>query len=273
MNVLFIGDIVGPEATSYVAGRLPGLRREHGVDLVVANAENCLVSGPKIRQGFGMGVELVESLFGAGVDVVTSGNHAWDGPEAEAVLSHPRVLRPHNMPGGLPGKGTTILEVGGERVTVLNLMSPSAVPEPDPVYRRWLPDGALGEVAPVYEGWISAEKLGMVIVDFHGLSISEKQAFAFAVDGEAAAVMGTHTHEATMTLHLLPGGTALVTDVGMTGKTGGVEGIDPEHWVADLKGEDVASLPPFRLADGPVMLGAVLLHVRAGRTERLEHVT
>lgn len=276
MNVLFIGDIVGPEAVSYVAGRLPELRREHDLDLVVANAENCLVSGPQIRQGFGMSVELVDCLFEGGVDVVTSGNHAWDGPEAEAVLSLPRVLRPHNMPEGLPGTGALTLDVGGGHVTILNLMGSSAVPEPEPVYRRWLATGASGEtakVSPVYGGWLSAEKADTVIVDFHGLSISEKQAFAFAVEGEAAAVLGTHTHEATVALHLLPGGTALVTDVGMTGKTGGVEGIDPAHWIAGLKGGDAASLPPFELADGPVTLGAVLLRIREGKTERLERVT
>lgn len=276
MNVLFIGDIVGPEAVSYVAGRLPGLRREHDLDLVVANAENCLVSGPRIRQGFGMSVGQVESLFEAGVDVVTSGNHAWDGPEAEAVLSLPSVLRPHNMPEGLPGTGALTLDVGDERVTVLNLMSPSAVPETEPVYQKWLAAGASEEVAgvaPVYEGWLTAEKAGTVIVDFHGLSISEKQAFAFAVEGEAAAVLGTHTHEATAALHLLSSGTALVTDVGMTGNEGGVEGIDPAHWIAGLKGEDVASLPPFKLADGPVILGAVFLRIRAGKTERLDRVT
>lgn len=274
MKVLFIGDIVGSQAAAYVADRLPGLRREHGLDLVVANAENCLVSGPRIRQGFGMGVKLIESLFEGGVDVVTSGNHAWDGPEAEAVLSHPRVLRPHNMPEGLPGRGQIVVDVHGEPVSILNLMSPSAVPEPEPVYGSYLPDGAADRyVRPVYEGWLSAQRLGTVVVDLHALAVSEKQTFAFAVDGKAAAVLGTHTHEPTVPLHLLPGGTALVTDVGMTGHTGGTEGIDPGHWVAEMKGENVDALPPFGLAGGPISLGAVLLDIEAGKTKRLERVT
>ena len=98
MNVLMIGDIVGPDAVAYVAERLPGLRRDRGVELVFANAENCAVTAPTPYRGFGMTVELVERLLESGVDAVTSGNHGWDGPEAEAVHRHPRVLRPHNFP-------------------------------------------------------------------------------------------------------------------------------------------------------------------------------
>ena len=96
MNVLMIGDIVGPDAVSYLAERLPTLRRDHDVDLVVANAENCAISGPTPWKGFGMTVELVERLMDAGVDVITSGNHGWDGPEAakssSCSVSYPRSL-------------------------------------------------------------------------------------------------------------------------------------------------------------------------------------
>ena len=99
--MLMIGDIVGPDAVAYLAERLPGLRRSHGVDLVVANAENCAVTAPTPYRGFGMTVELVERLVESGVDVVTSGNHGWDGPEAGAVHRHPRVLRPHYFPEGV----------------------------------------------------------------------------------------------------------------------------------------------------------------------------
>ena len=98
MNVLMIGDIVGPDTVGYLAERLPTLRRDHDVDLVVANAENCAISAPTPWKGFGMTVELVERLMDAGVDVITSGNHGWDGPEAEIVHQHPRVLRPYNLP-------------------------------------------------------------------------------------------------------------------------------------------------------------------------------
>lgn len=252
MNVLFVGDIVGPEATGYVVQRLPGLRREHAIDLVVANAENCLVSGPSPWTGFGMSVTLVQQLLASGVDVVTSGNHAWDGPEAEHVLAHPRVLRPHNLPPGRPGKGSLTLEIAGEPVTVLNLADALAIPN----------------ALPPYPSWLDTEAEGTVIVDFHGASSLDKEAFAHAVDGRVAAVLGTHTHEATLRLHRLPGGTGLVVDVGMTGPVGGVGGMAAEYFVALAEGRDTAT-SPFALATGPMVLGAVLLRLEGGRTAEL----
>lgn len=272
MKVLFLGDIVGPEAADYVIERMPLLREEVGADAVVVNAENAERSGPQIRTGFGMTDTLAHRLCDAGVDVITSGNHAWDGEMSavEAALSHPRVLRPANMPDGVPGKGSTTIEVHGEALTVVNLMSRSAVVEPKPLFQRWL--SAAEGVQPLWPAWCDTPKTGVVLVDFHGLVISEKQAFAYAVDGSAAAVLGTHTHEATHHLHRLPGGTALVTDVGMTGRLGGVTGIDPLHWITSLQGGDTATLPRYELATGPITLGAVLLTIAGGRTTELERV-
>ncbi|GAB2832512.1 2',3'-cyclic-nucleotide 2'-phosphodiesterase [Actinoallomurus bryophytorum] len=272
LHVLFLGDIVGPEAAAYVAERMPALRREHDVDFVVANAENALRSGPQIRTGFGMSHEIVDALFQSGVDVITSGNHAWDGDmaEVERTLAHPRVLRPANMPPGIPGHGAVRVEMAGQQVTVINLMSTSAVVEAAPRFQRWL-DRPLG-VQPLWPSWTAAPRTGTVIVDLHGLVVSEKQAFAHAVAGHAAAVLGTHTHEATHHLHLLPQGTALVTDVGMTGRLGGVTGIDPAHWVTTLQGGDPATMPPYELATGPMSLGAVLLHIRGGRTQSIRRI-
>ncbi|MCQ8192637.1 YmdB family metallophosphoesterase [Streptomyces rugosispiralis] len=272
MKVLFLGDVVGPEAAEYVVERMPSLRAEVSADAVVVNAENAEQSGPRIRTGFGMTRALADRLRGAGVDVITSGNHAWDGEmtTVESALAHPRVVRPANMPDGLPGRGSVTIDVHGEKLTVLNLMSRSAVVEPNPLFQRWLasPDG----VQPLWPAWRAADKAGAVLVDLHGLVISEKHAFAHAVDGTAAAVLGTHTHEATYHLHRLPGGTALVTDVGMTGRLGGVTGIDPLHWVAGLQGDDPAKLPPYELATGPMTLGAVVLTIEGGRTTELERV-
>lgn len=256
MNVLFIGDIVGPDATKYVADRLPELRQKHSVDLTIANAENCAVTGPELKSGFGMTADLVELLLENGVDVITSGNHAWDGPEADRVLNHPRVLRPYNLSNGFRGKGMVSVEAAGEPVSVINLVSPTVMPE----------------ARPVHESWLYAGTHDTTFVDFHGESVAEKQAFAFAVDGSAAAVLGTHTHEPTLNLHELPGGTALVTEVGMTGRLGGVQGIDPLHFVAGLVGEDNGSLPAFGLPDGPMTLGAVLIRVENGRTRSLERL-
>lgn len=252
-----VGDIVGPEAAAYLAERLPGLLRDRDVHLVIANAENCAVTAPVPYGGFGMRVELVEELLESGVDVVTSGNHGWDGPEADAVHRHPRVLRPHNFPEGVMGKGVATLEVGGEQVSVLNLGSPTA---------------AMPKALPPYGSWSAAGLEGTVIVDFHGDSAWEKMEFATAVDGRVAAVLGTHTHEPTVNLHVLPGGTSLVVDVGMTGPSGSPGGFPLEHFAAEMKGEDPSVLPPFELATGPTTLGAVLLRIEEGKTVHIERV-
>ena len=229
MNVLMIGDIVGPSAVAYLAERLPRLRRDYDVHLVVDNAENCAISAPTPRKGFGMTVELVERLMDAGVDIITSDNHGWDGPEAKIVHRNPRVLRPCNLPDGAMGKGIATLEVGGEPVSVLNLGSTTAV----------MPDAL-----PVYQSWSATKLEGTVIVDFHGDSAWEKMEFATAVDGRVAAVLGTHTHEPTVNLHVLPGGTALVVDVGMTGPSGNPGGFPLEHFAAKLKDEDPVRCHP-----------------------------
>jgi len=257
MNVLVIGDLVGPDAVAYLAGRLPDLRRDHELDLVVANAENCAVTGPTPWRGFGMTVELVERLFESGVDVVTSGNHGWDGPEAGVVHQHPRVLRPHNVPEEAAGKGIATLEIGGDPVSVINLGSVTA---------------AMPRALPPYESWLAAGLRGTVIVDFHGDSAWEKMEFATAVDGRVTAVLGTHTHEPTINLHVLPGGTALVVDVGMTGPSASPAGFPLEHFAAEMKGEAAASLPPFELATGPITLGAVLLRIEGRKTLHIERI-
>jgi calcineurin-like phosphoesterase len=227
LNVLFTGDVTGPEAVEHVAGRLPELRREHGVDLAIVNADNAALTGPPPHVCAGMTPELVGRLMDGGADLVTSGAHAFDGPGSEAALSMPRVLRPHNLPPGRPGRGRATLEVGGERVTVLNLTdAPQSFPE----------------AAPLWESWLSAEREGTVVVHFVGLP-HPARVFARAVDGEAAAVLGTYGHEATLRHRVLPGGTGLVPDVGMVGDAGGLAGFGP-RFVAGLKGEDSSHLPP-----------------------------
>jgi hypothetical protein len=255
VNVLFLGDIVGPAAAAHVSAWAPSARREYDVDFVVANAENVLVSGPDPTNGFGMSVELVETLFRGGVDVVTSGNHAWDGPEAERVLAHPGVLRPLNLPPGRAGQGVATVESDDKRLTVVNLADA----------------GAIADALPPYPVWRALDLAGPVLVDFHGGFFDQKVAFAHAVDGQAAAVLGTHTHEATLPLHLLPGGCAFVADVGMVGPTGGWGGIDPAGIVARMTGA-ADPLPPLALATGPLTIGAVLLHIDGGVTKAVRRV-
>lgn len=256
MNILFIGDIVGSQGVDYVIRRLPELRREHTADVVIANAENCCVSGPRPSRGFGMDPESIERLLTAGVDVITSGNHSWDAPDADDVLSHPRVIRPFNVPDHLSGRGVVSIPVGSEWVTVVNVADNLAIPD----------------VTPAWPAVLDLDLQGTVIVDFHGGDVMQKIGFAHAVDGRVAAVIGTHTHEPSLLLHQLPGGTAFVLDAGMTGPTGGWQGIDPLHLVADYRGEPVDTLPPFELASGPVVLGAISLTVADGLTTRISRI-
>lgn len=259
MNVLFIGDIVGETATCFIAGHLPALRRRYQIDLTIANAENCAATGT------GMTSALIDLLLRSGVDVITSGNHAWDGAEAEQILRRHRVLRPHNMPAGTPGTGVLYLDVAGEPVTVLNLGDAAALS------RQGTPS-IPADPLPTLMTWRATPRLGTVIVDYHGEHVWEKQAFAYAVDGEAAAVLGTHTHEATHHLHLLPGGTALVTEVGMTGPTGGVQGFSATWFIARLQQEPSTAVPLAQPVEGPISLGAVVLRIAYGKTIALERV-
>jgi metallophosphoesterase (TIGR00282 family) len=258
MRVLFIGDIVGREAGAWVADRLPALRREHTVDLVIVNAEN-MAFDPARRDApgdFGMTLPDVEKLFAAGTDVITSGNHAWDtGPaETAAVHGHPRVLRPLNMPAGTPGKGSVTLDVEGEPVTVVNLATPDAIA------------GAL----PPSEAWAALAPTGTIIVDLHAESMIQKHVVAHGLDGEVAAVIGTHTHEPSLRSVILPLGTGFVPEVGMTGPLGGGQGIPTEVFRRLWRGEGWRMSP--ELAPGPLTLGAVVLEINEGRTRSIERV-
>ncbi|WP_147915510.1 YmdB family metallophosphoesterase [Ruania zhangjianzhongii] len=244
MKILFIGDIVGQPGVDLVVAQVQALRDRYGADAVVANGENMNLSGPHPPTGFGMLPAQIEALLGAGVDVITSGNHAWDGPECAEALMHPRVLRPLNAPDRWYGRGVISIPVAGQTVTVVNVADESAIPEVSPAYAAF---AALDLPA------------GPVIVDYHGDLVGRKFGFAFAVDGKASAVLGTHTHEPTVQAHRLPQGTGFVAEVGMTGPLGGVLGSEPGYFAALARGHDQADLPSAGLADGPVVLGAVLL--------------
>lgn len=266
LTVLFVGDVVGPDAARWLAGRLPRLRLDLDIDWVVVNAENCAVTGPSPMDGFGMTRDLVDTLLDAGVDVITGGNHSWDGPEVEDVLALPQVVRPYNV-GETLGQGLVTVKRDADALTVVNLLSPTAAlpgmraPEPSELWPAWTGLPGDGELS------------GTVLVDLHGESAWEKASFAAAVDGQVAAVLGTHTHDPTLRAHVLPGGTGYVTEVGMTGRlghTGG--GFDPEHFAARLRGEDHTALGPYSLSDGPLALGAVAFTVDAREPNRVRSI-
>jgi 2',3'-cyclic-nucleotide 2'-phosphodiesterase len=257
MRALFVGDVVGPRAVLWLAERLPRLRSEQDLDLIVVDAENC---GPDAES---MTVDGVERLLAAGADVITGGNHAFDGAEVEAVLEHERMVRPLNIADGVPGRGTLTVRAGDQDVRVVVLADSLAL--------DYAPAFAQMTVEP-YVAWGSLPAGPATIVEMHALSVAAKQALAYALDGRVAAVLGTHTHEPTLALRILPGGTALVTDVGMTGSDDGPQGIHARPVIERLRGLPAGELSTVRPADGPIVLGAVLLEIEHGLTRSLRRL-
>lgn len=176
----------------------------------------CIANGENAAGGFGLTLPTAEELFAAGVDVITTGNHIWDKRELRAHLDETdRILRPANYPPGTPGRGWTTIDADGVRVAVLNLMGRVFMPVADDPFRlaREMVDELRG-TTPI------------VILDMHAEATSEKMAIARFLDGKLSLVYGTHTHVQTADEQILPGGTAYLTDVGMTGPMGGVIGME-----------------------------------------------
>jgi metallophosphoesterase (TIGR00282 family) len=255
VNVLFVGDVTGKPGRKMLADRLPALRRAHALDVVIANGENA-------AGGVGLTAGVAAELFAAGVDVLTGGNHIWQNREAYDLLdADPRVLRPANYPPGVPGRGAAVITTpGGARIGVLNLQGR--------VFMSHIDD-------PFRAGREHAESLRasvpVVVVDFHAEATSEKVALGWYLDGRVSAVIGTHTHVQTADERLLPGGTAYITDVGMTGPRDGVIGMAREAILERF----LTQLPTrFEVAAGPVQLNAVLIRVgETGRATAIERVT
>ena len=212
-RVLMIGDIIGKPGRQAVEQLLPVLREERGIDFVTANGEN-------LAGGMGLTISIAEGVLAAGVDVITSGNHIWDKREIYPFLeSSERVLRPLNYgTHDVPGRGWGAYQaLDGTDVAVINLqgrtyMQPIENPFTDA-------DRLLDE---------SSEPLPPVrLIDFHCEITSEKNALGLYLDGRVSAVVGTHTHVVTGDERILPGGSAYLTDLGMTGPVWSVIGFDP----------------------------------------------
>ncbi len=211
MRILFVGDIVGRSGRTVVCERLPGLIRDWKLDLVVANGENA-------AGGFGITEAIYRELIDAGADAITLGNHAWDQKEALVFIERaPRLIRPINYPPGTPGRGSAMIEAkNGARVLVVNAMARIFMDPLDDPFAAL--DRELA-ACPLPGG------ADAIVVDFHGEASSEKQAMGLFCDGRASLMVGTHTHAPTADLRVLPGGTAFMTDVGMTGDFNSVIGM------------------------------------------------
>jgi metallophosphoesterase (TIGR00282 family) len=217
IRILFIGDIVARAGRRVLRELLPGLRDELGLDFVVANGENA-------AGGLGITPKEADEMLRLGVDVITLGNHTYRQREIYPYLDEqPRILRPYNFLPAQPGHGTTVVERDGTSLGVVNLSG-----------NLHLQAGAPALLA-VDEALREVDGADHVLVDMHAEATSEKVALGWHLDGRVTAVVGTHTHVPTADARVLPGGTAYITDVGMTGARGGVIGIKREVSIAGLR--------------------------------------
>jgi len=241
MRILFIGDVVGRAGRAAVNERLPGLIKDWKLDLVVVNGENA-------AGGFGITETIYTELVDAGADAITLGNHAWDQREALVFIERaPRLIRPLNYPKGAPGRGAALIDAkNGKRALVVNAMGRifmEALDDPFAVIERELSACALKRDADA------------IVLDFHCEATSEKQAMGHFCDGRVSLVVGTHTHAPTADQRVLAGGTAFVSDVGMTGDFDSVIGMNKDEPLNRFLRKIPGS--KFEPANGPATLCAL----------------
>jgi 2',3'-cyclic-nucleotide 2'-phosphodiesterase len=252
-SILFVGDVVGGIGRRTLLGLLPSLRERHDPTFVVVNGENS-------AGGLGITPKIADELFAAGVDVITLGNHAYHRKEIHEYLDRrAEILRPANYLRSQPGHGSCVVEHDGTRLGVVNLSGNvflqagrAAFPEVDAVLHDL------------------RGRVDHVLVDFHAEATSEKVAMGWHLDGRVTAVVGTHTHVPTADARVLPGGTAYVSDVGMTGPRGGVIGVDREQAV---RGFVTYMRERFETSDDDPWLNAVVIRCSAPmRADAIEQV-
>jgi metallophosphoesterase (TIGR00282 family) len=253
IRILAVGDVVGRPGRRALAHFLPALRAERGVDFVVVNAENA-------ASGAGINDKIFREIRGYGADVVTMGDHAFDKREAFPVFeTEERLLRPANWPSASPGRGSCVVEgPRGVRLGVVHLQGKVFM-------------NAQGDFFAEADRAVRAleRDADLVVVDMHAEATSEKVALSWHLDGRVALVFGTHTHVPTADATIRPGGTAYITDCGMTGPYDGIIGRVKE---AVLKKMRTNVHEPYSVAEGDVRLGAVLVEAdeRTGKALRIE---
>ncbi len=241
IKALILGDIVGQPGCRAVFIGLKSLVKEYKADFVVINGENA-------SDGFGITPEIAVQIFASGADVISSGNHIWQKREIYPMLdSGEALLRPANYPPSAPGKGSVVMDVKGTKVAVLNLQGRKDFGNLD---------------CPFRSGLENAKKLKnnakIIIVDFHAESAQEKEALGIYLDGKVSAVLGTHTHVQSADERILPGGTAFLSDLGMTGPVESVIGSDFNISVR----RSLTQMPlKHEVADNPAEISGVLLEL------------
>lgn len=242
MNILMVGDVYAESGRTALTKLLPKLRQEHAIDLAVVNIENA-------AGGFGVTPQIARAcLEQGGIDVLTSGNHIWDKKEIIPYIAKENLLlRPANFPSGTPGVGHITVKAGPHRVGVLNLMGRIFMNPIDCPFRK--ADELVEELR---------RDTPIVVVDMHAEATSEVMAMGWYLDGRVSAVVGTHRHVQTADERVLPGGTAYITDLGMTGPVDSVIGVDKDLIIQRF----LTQMPMrFEPAKGPAALRGVVIAV------------
>jgi metallophosphoesterase (TIGR00282 family) len=254
LTVLCVGDVFGEPGRRAIQLLLPKIRKQHEVDLAVVNVENA-------ASGAGVTPPIARAFLEQGVDVMTSGNHIWDKREiVEYIVKENLLLRPANYPPGTPGAGSIVVKAGPHKVAVLNVMGRVFLPLLDCPFRK-----SDEEVARL------SQETPIIIVDAHCEATSESQALGWYLDGRVSAVVGTHRHVQTADERLLPKGTAYITDLGMTGPTESVIGVDPEIALSRF----LTQMPNrFEPAKGPAALHGAIIRIdpETGRALSIERL-
>nr|WP_246110742.1 TIGR00282 family metallophosphoesterase [Thermosediminibacter litoriperuensis] len=239
---MLIGDIVGRPGRSIIRETLPDLKKSYNVDFVIANAENA-------AGGNGITKKIAEELFTYGIDFLTMGNHVWDNKEVfDFIEEELRMVRPANYPPGTPGRGSRVVDLDGAlKIGILNISGRVFMSNLDCPFRT--ADRELEKLKKV---------TNIIVVDFHAEATSEKQAIGWYLDGRVSLVAGTHTHVQTADERILPGGTAYITDVGMTGAYDGILGIEREPVIRKF----LTQMPSkFEVAKGVSQLNAIVVEI------------
>ncbi|WP_261132966.1 TIGR00282 family metallophosphoesterase [Bacillus sp. Marseille-Q3570] len=254
MRILFIGDIVGSPGRAMVETYLPKLKTKYQPTLTIINGENA-------AHGRGITEKITKNLKQWGAQAITMGNHTWDNKEIFNFIDDvPQMVRPANFPEGTPGQGYTFVKINDIEVAVVNLQGRTFMPPLDCPFRK--ADEIINEVKT---------RTPYIFVDFHAEATSEKQALAWYLDGQVSAVVGTHTHVQTSDNRVLPGGTAYISDVGMTGPYDGILGMSKD---AVLK-KFLTNLPVrFEVENGREQLSGVLIDLEreTGRAKSIRRI-
>lgn len=241
VNILFIGDVVGKPGREAMRALLPGILAEYKADAVIVNGENS-------ASGFGITQKIADEMFSQGVLAITSGNHIWDRKESMPFIAKEhRVLRPLNYPPGVPGTGSVIVNVDGIKLAVISLMGRIFMSTIDCPFRA--ADEEVQRLSAITNN---------IFIDIHAEATSEKIALAHYLDGRVSAVIGTHTHVQTADERVLCGGTAYITDAGMTGPIDSIIGVRKTEVIERF----LTSMPQkFEVPDGPVLLCGVVVDI------------